>query len=423
MGHALNAGRSWTGGWLIVDMEDLNPRPPSENHVKKESNSKRWTFKTETVIFEFHVERAKYCKRGSRHPPLCTNREATQSNNFNKHLQKKKEKPEFQVQILKLDMVLWCSMGDHVYRNHVAPRTKLHVPRDDSPTPLTCTDVQRQTKQALMYFKRRSSMIIGTHGWRQVTVWTLDLCDTIRAAQQKSTRRTHVGLRQTDETGHNMTRKHLARRSSSVSKGSMRRPLDNFAEEKPKLDAARDQRGIHSIPDHGKQCQKRVGRWGGPQRCLAESPHQPTRTVQAGSDPYRCSETNEKRSVLKFQSVQTALRKNFDFNFSERRTCVSVMFAWRCVVYVIRTRRIDPKTFCALPSNRWRLQRLRVLQYATKLSHVFHCSHCIFVTILFRLFIRLFLNLSVRKRARVAEITNWFWPTKLKIGKMPIVTR
>ena len=40
----------------------------------------------------------------------------------------------------------WSIMGDYVYRNHVAPRTKLHVPHDDFPIPLNYMDVQRQTK-------------------------------------------------------------------------------------------------------------------------------------------------------------------------------------------------------------------------------------------------------------------------------------
>ena len=36
-----------------------------------------------------------------------------------------------------------------MYRNHVAPRTKLYVPKDDFPVPLHYIDVQRQTKTSL----------------------------------------------------------------------------------------------------------------------------------------------------------------------------------------------------------------------------------------------------------------------------------
>ena len=36
-----------------------------------------------------------------------------------------------------------------MYRNHVAPRTKLYVPKDDFPVPLHYIDVQRQAKTSL----------------------------------------------------------------------------------------------------------------------------------------------------------------------------------------------------------------------------------------------------------------------------------
>ena len=41
--------------------------------------------------------------------------------------------------------------------------------------------------QAVMYFVQRQSMITGR--WRQVTVWSLDWCNTIRVAHQKPTRK------------------------------------------------------------------------------------------------------------------------------------------------------------------------------------------------------------------------------------------
>ena len=53
----------------------------------------------------------------------------------------------------------------------------------------------------------------------------------------------------------------------------------------------------------------------------------------------------------------------------------------------------------ALPHNRWRLRRLHILKYTTQLSCSFQHSHCTFVTILFRLFARLFINLAMRIRA------------------------
>ena len=56
----------------------------------------------------------------------------------------------------------WSIMGDDVYRNHVAPGTKLYVPTDDFPVPLNHIDVQRDTqKQDLMFFKRRLQPWLG----------------------------------------------------------------------------------------------------------------------------------------------------------------------------------------------------------------------------------------------------------------------
>ena len=40
-------------------------------------------------------------------------------------------------------------MRDYTCRNHVAPRTKLYVPKKDFPIPLNYTDVQRQTKTGI----------------------------------------------------------------------------------------------------------------------------------------------------------------------------------------------------------------------------------------------------------------------------------
>ena len=37
----------------------------------------------------------------------------------------------------------WSTVGNYMYRNHVAPRTKLCVPKHDFPTPLNYIGVQR----------------------------------------------------------------------------------------------------------------------------------------------------------------------------------------------------------------------------------------------------------------------------------------
>ena len=48
----------------------------------------------------------------------------------------------------------------------------------------------------------------------------------------------------------------------------------------------------------------------------------------------------------------------------------------------------------ALPQNRWRIRRLHIFSYAHQLSCNFQHSRCTFVTILFRLLARLFINLA-----------------------------
>ena len=63
------------------------------------------------------------------------------------------------------------------------------------------------------------------------------------------------------------------------------------------------------------------------------------------------------------------------------------------------------------------------LKYANQLSRIFQYSHCTVVTILFRLFIQLFINLSVRKRALIAKLTTRFRFMELTFGRMAIITR
>ena len=82
----------------------------------------------------------------------------------------------------------------------------------------------------------------------------------------------------------------MARRLVQHVKKTLRKAKKR-AEEKPELDAAREQRGIYFIsdddPDDRKVAMNARSNWtsGGPQRCLAKSPNQPTGTVQAESDP------------------------------------------------------------------------------------------------------------------------------------------
>ena len=119
--------------------------PPSEIHVKRFKSKEVEVQKKETLNVYSHARLAKSGKKDSRCPPPCTKRRAASGKNLNQDLQQKKKKPEIHVQILEFDKipeVLW----EITYRNHVAPRTNLFVPKDAFPLPLKYIDVQRQTQ-------------------------------------------------------------------------------------------------------------------------------------------------------------------------------------------------------------------------------------------------------------------------------------
>ena len=98
--------------------------------------------------------------------------------------------------------------------------------------------------------------------------------------------------RQTDqETGRCKTWIHLAGRSvKNVGKSRRRAKIDG-PKETPKVDAAREQRGICFIPNDDPDYEeimhneRKFGEQESGQRCHAKSPNQPTRLVQAGGGP------------------------------------------------------------------------------------------------------------------------------------------
>ena len=73
--------------------------------------------------------------------------------------------------------------------------------------------------------------------------------------------------------------------------------------------------------------------------------------------------------------------------------------------------------------NSMRIPAARCPAIRNPLSHIFHCSHCTFVTTLLRLFIWLLLNLPLRKRALLGGFTSRFGLIKLTFGRMPTVTK
>ena len=149
--------------------------------------------------------------------------------NFKKHFQKMKEKPEIQVQILQPDQisgVLWVIIYVylHVYQYiYIYIYIYIWIMLFQGRNSILRTTIFRygwiilmyrdQRKQDKMCFKRRDY-------WNMDGDKSLDRCDTIRAAHQKPTTRIYVCSRQTEEeTGHNKTSEHLARRMAKCVKG------------------------------------------------------------------------------------------------------------------------------------------------------------------------------------------------------------
>ena len=202
-------GGSWTVDLFIVDTEDLKTMPPSEINVKRFKSKEVDIQKGDAVSLYSHAGRAKSCKKDCRYPLVCTKRGAPSGENLNTLLQKRRisRDPDPDVEA-RQD---FCSiMEGSIYRNRVAPKTKLCVPKDDFRIPLNYADIQKQNR-ALMYFKRRPSVIIGT--WMETKSLSEPWISVTRFALLKKNPQEglFVGSRQTDEeTGHNKTRKHLA---------------------------------------------------------------------------------------------------------------------------------------------------------------------------------------------------------------------
>ena len=114
----------------------------------------------------------------------------------------------------------------------------------------------------------------------------------------------------------------------------------------------------------------------------------------------------------------------------------SRILAWRCVDWVNRTFRIDPKTFCIGFPRGWfaslRNQCFRVLRDATQLWYNFHNSHsilvvafssCVGIVAFLWMFVWLFINLVMREQTLIPNFAFRFCFVKLTLGRMPIFTR
>ena len=134
--YALNArGRSSTGDLLIVDTEDLQPIPPFEIHVKRLKPKEVKTISTESMNVYSRAGRAKSCKRDSRHLPLVQSGERPHARISARFIRRNIRSPRCRSRYRSLTRFLEHCWR-YIFRNHVAPTTKLCVPDDDFPMPL-----------------------------------------------------------------------------------------------------------------------------------------------------------------------------------------------------------------------------------------------------------------------------------------------
>ena len=127
------------------------------------------------------------------------------------------------------------------------------------------------------------------------------------------------------------------------------------------------------------------------------------------------------RPILKFGSIGVTLMRITWANHSKRWMLVSnVSMTYDGFREFYTSDRI-PYVW-ALPQNRWRPRRLHILKYATPLSCIFRHSHCTFVTILFRPFAGLFINLATCMRALFPKSASVFGLVEQAFWRMPLFT-
>ena len=119
-----------------MDTEDLQSNPSKEVDISKRNN-------------EFVIPSGEIFQEGQPYLLLCTKRERPRARISATFFRRKRKKPEIQIQMSKLDKISVKIIGHYIYRNHVAPRTTLNVPKDEFPILLNYIEVQRQTKTSI----------------------------------------------------------------------------------------------------------------------------------------------------------------------------------------------------------------------------------------------------------------------------------
>ena len=211
--------------------------------TKRYKIKNKWTFSRDTINWDSQTGLAKSCKKGQ---PLSTAVYEAESDLRRASSEEKHEARDPDPDV-DARQDFWSVMGNYMYRNPLAPRTKLYVPKDGFPIPLNHIDVQRQTKTSIDVFNQATIDDYGnvdgekslSDPWICVTRFVL--------FNTKSTRRTDVGSRQTDKTrcGHIWPEEW-----SSVSKRSQRKAVNKWAEEKPK--SGRSERMTRHLQNPGR---------------------------------------------------------------------------------------------------------------------------------------------------------------------------
>ena len=243
----------WKGDILVADIEELKKLDASEIHPRR-LNAKEvlTTHKDWEFVFPVADGSAKLSGRYQefQEPTLrweCTVRRENLSG------ESQGDREDFQSEETKDDAEtqedIWSIQGHCIYRHHIEPRVQLFVPREKSfPFPLKFFDVIRSTHTDLdVAEEKRIDDCWNVNGswklsdsWTGFTRFTL-LNETPPKGYMSSGRR--LTKIQTTSRPDNTWPDAWTR----IGKAAPRREKQEWAIEKPKLEYARNLRGIHSI--------------------------------------------------------------------------------------------------------------------------------------------------------------------------------
>ena len=143
----LECGRGWIGDLLIAETEDLKTMPPFETHVQRFKSKEMDIQKRERICIPMQDGRNTARRTAVIHRAGGDLKQEFQETSSVAEGEIRDPSPD-----LEARQEFRISRRDYKYRTHDAPRTKLCVPKDDFPIPLTYKNVQRETKISLDEF-------------------------------------------------------------------------------------------------------------------------------------------------------------------------------------------------------------------------------------------------------------------------------